>query len=211
MKKIVLLCLAVCAAIAVSAQELPYSKYLNYSNKQLKENCFKYHKNTNTWVLSKSDGWGVALNVLAIVADAYDDIRPSRKDYSIAVQMGKDEKVSSVRVLFYDDDTYHKLLAFVKTNGKDLLETSSGKLVKQHALYGDYHLELEMEQHLITRTSNRTIDYRSVKSVDRSYNEYSFAIETTVAPWSKYLDKQAAKQAKRDAKGKKKNNVADLM
>ena len=50
MKKIVLLCLAVCAAIAVSAQELPYSKYLNYSNKQLKENCFKYHKNTQVLV-----------------------------------------------------------------------------------------------------------------------------------------------------------------
>ena len=51
----------------------------------------------------------------------------------------------------------------------------------------------------------------AVKNVDESYNEYKFIIQTDVEPWSEYLEKQAAKQAKRDAKGKKKQNVEDLM
>ena len=36
-------------------------------------------------------------------------------------------------------------------------------------------------------------------------------IRTNVEPWSKYLAKQDAKQAKRDAKGKKKIYVEDMM
>ena len=36
-------------------------------------------------------------------------------------------------------------------------------------------------------------------------------IKTDVEPWSKYIEKQAAKQAKRDAKGKKKKSVDELM
>lgn len=38
-----------------------------------------------------------------------------------------------------------------------------------------------------------------------------FVIRTNVEPWSKYLAKQDAKQAKRDAKGKKKIYVEDMM
>jgi hypothetical protein len=55
--------------------------------------------------------------------------------------------------MYYKDETYHKLLAFMKTNCKDIIEVSSGKIVKH----------------------------------------------------------QATKQAKRDEKGKKKQNVEDLM
>lgn len=68
-----------------------------------------------------------------------------------------------------------------------------------------------MEQHIISRTSARTADPLTVKNVDESYNEYEFVIKTGVEPWSKHLEKQAAKQAKRDAKGKKKQSVDDLM
>jgi hypothetical protein len=50
-----------------------------------------------------------------------------------------------------------------------------------------------------------------VKNVDESYNEYEFVIRTGVEPWSKHLEKQAARQAKRDAKGKKKIKVEDMM
>ena len=148
---------------------------------------------------------------MAIIANAEEDVRPSTKDYAIVVQMGKEEKASYVKVKFYSDETYHKILTFLKDNGKHLVETSSGKLVKQQAFYGDYSLELNMEQHIISRTSARTIDYKTVKNVDESYNEYQFIIQTDVEPWSEYLEKQAAKKAKRDAKKKKKQSVDELM
>ena len=65
-----------------------------------------------------------------------------------------------------------------------------------------------MKQHII---SMRTFDYKAVKNVEESYNEYHFTIQTGVEPWSEYLDKKAAKKAKRDAKKKKKQNVDELM
>ena len=211
MKKLVLLCLALCVAVAVSAQELPYSKYLNFSKKEFKENRFKYDDYTNTWTLRKINGLRTTVNVLAILADGSEDIRPGKNDYTIMVQMGEDDKAASVRVIFYDNDAYHKILTTIKDNGRDLLETSSGKLIKHQAFCGDYSVELNMEQHLVSRTSARTIDYKTVKNVDESYNEYEFIIKTGVEPESDYLKHKAEKQAKRDAKGKKKQNVQDLM
>lgn len=212
MRKFVLFWMLLCATFAVQAQaELPYSKYLTYDKKEFKENNFKYDDNTNTWALRKTSGLKTTLNVLAIIADASEDIRPSSKDYAILVQMGKEKEASYVKVKFYSDETYHKLLTFLKDNGKDLVETSSGKLIKHQAFYGDYAVELNMKQHNISRTSARTFDYKAVKNVDESYNEYQFIIQTNVEPWSKYLEKQAAKKAKRDAKNKKKKNVDELM
>lgn len=212
MKKLFLLSLALCAMFAVQAQsEVPYSKYLNFGKNEFKENKFKFNENTNTWSLRKTNGLNSTLNVLAIIADAEEEVRPDKNDYAIVVQFGKEEKASYVKVRFYNDETYHKLLTFMKDNGKDFVETSSGKLTKQQAFYGNYALELNMEQHLISRTSSRTADKRTVKNVDESYNEYSFIIKTDVEPWSKEIEKEAAKQAKRDAKGKKKQSVDELM
>ena len=99
----------------------------------------------------------------------------------------------------------------MKDNGQNVVETSSGKIVKHQAFYNNYALELKMEQHNISRTSARTADRKTVKNVDESYNEYEFTIMTDVEPWSEYLEKQAAKKAKRDAKGKKKQSVDELM
>ena len=212
MKKTLSLLMLLCLAFAVQAQsKVPYSKYLNFSKSEFKENRFKYDNETNTWSLSKISGLNTTLNVLAIIANAEEDVRPSTKDYAIVVQMGKEEKASYVKVKFYSDETYHKILTFLKDNGKNLVETSSGKLVKQQAFYDDYSLELNMEQHIISRTSARTIDYKTVKNVDESYNEYQFIIQTDVEPWSEYLEKQDAKKAKRDAKKKKKQSVDELM
>ena len=212
MKKPILLLLLLCVAFGVKAQsELPYSKYLSFDKNEFKENRFKYDDDSNTWALRKTSGLNTTLNILAIIADAEEDVRPDVQDYAIVVQMGKDDKASYVKVKFYNDETYHKILTFIKDNGKDIVETSSGKLVKQQAYYGDYSLELNMNQHIISRTSARTIDYKTVKNVDESYNEYIFIIQTGVEPWSKELEKQAAKKAKRDAKGKKKQSVDELM
>ena len=211
MKQVLLLVFTWCMALALHAQEVPYSKYLNFDKKEFKDNHFKYDEETNTWTLRKSSGLNNTLNVLAIIADAHEEVRPSSKDYTILVQMGAENKASYVKVKFYSDEAYHKVLTFLKDHGKDIVETSSGKLTKHQAFHGDYALELNMKQHNISRTSARTADRKTVKNVDESYNEYQFIIQTNVEPWSEYLDKQAAKKAKRDAKGKKKKNVDELM
>ena len=211
MKKFLLLLCTWCVAFAAHAQEMPYSKYLNYTKEQFKESLFKYHKKANAWTLSKVNGLNETLNILAIIADASEEVRPDANDYAITAQLGRDEQVAFVEVYFYNDDTYHKLLTFLKDNGLDFVETSSGKLIKHQAYYGDYAVELNMEQHLVSRTSARTADAKTVKNVDESYNEYYLIIRSDVEPWSPRLDKKAAKQAKRDAKGKKKQNVEDLM
>lgn len=211
MKKVLLMAIAFCVAFVANAQDVPYSKYLSFNKQEFKENRFKYDDETNTWTLSKTNGLNVTLNILCIIADAEEEIRPATNDYSIVVQMGRDEQAANVYVRFYKDDTYHKLLTFLKDNGQNLVETSSGKLIKHQAFFGDYSLELNMEQHIVSRTSSRTADRRTVKNVDESYNEYTFIIDTDVEPWSKYLEKQAAKKAKRDAKGKKKQSVDEMM
>lgn len=211
MRKVALFFLTLCLAIASNAQDLPYSKYLNFSKAEFKENNFKYHEKTNTWYINKTNGLNEALSILAILADAEEDIRPDVNDYTILVPCGKEDVPSCVRVTFYSDETYHKLLTFMKRNAKDLMDTSFGKSVKYVGTYGDYDLELHMDQHIISRTSARTADHKTVKNVDESYNEYDFIIRTNVEPWSKYLAKQDAKQAKRDAKGKKKIYVEDMM
>ena len=211
MKQVLLLIFTCCMALAVHAQEVPYSKYLQFSKKEFKDNHFKYDDETNTWALRKVNGWHTTFNVLAIIADAIEDVRPGRNDYSIVVQMGKENKASYVKVVCYSDETYHKLLTFMKDHGQNTIETSSGKLTKHQAFYGDYALELNMEQHQVSRTSARTIDPKTLKNVDESYNEYEFTIRTEVEPWSEYLEKKAAKKAKRDAKGKKKKTVDELM
>ena len=211
MKRILLLVVALCVAFGVNAQDVPYSKYLKYSQEEFKENKFKYDSKTNTWSLRKKDGLVTTLNVLRFLLDASEDVRPGVKDYAIMVQMGAEDKASYVQVEFYSDKTYHKLLAFLKENCSDLYETTSGKLQRYHATLGDYKFDLLMDQHIVSRTSARTFDHKAVKNVDESYNEYEFFIMTDVAPWSEHLEKQAAKQAKRDAKGKKKKNVDDLM
>ena len=210
-KQILLLVFTWCVALAAHAQEVPYSKYLGFSKQEFKDNRFKYDDETNTWTLRKTSGLNTTLNVLAIIADAHEEIRPSSKDYAIVVQMGAENKASYVTVKFYSDETYHKVLTFLNDNGKDLVETSSGKLTKHQAYHGDYALELNMKQHTISRTSARTADPKTLKNVDESYNEYQFIIQTEVEPWSEYLEKQAAKKAKRDAKGKKKQSVDELM
>lgn len=210
MKRIVILCMAIFAMCAVQAQELPYSKYLNFSKADFKENKFKYHKKLNKWTLSKTDGLNVALNVLSVITLSDEELRPSVDDYTIMVQMGEDDMVAYVVVEFYNDDAYHKILSFMMDNGDKLQETSSGKLIRHTASYNDLVLELDMFQNFISRTTSYSAGYHTSTNVDESYNEYTYTITTNVKPTSRYLEKQAAKKAKREAKGKKKD-LEDMM
>ena len=120
MKRFLALAFALCMALVVNAQDLPYSKYLDYSKQEFRDSQFKYNKKTNSWTLFRVSGLGTTINVLAILVDAYEDIRPSHNDYKITVQMGRDDKASDVRVVFYNDETYHKLLTFIMDNGEKL-------------------------------------------------------------------------------------------
>ena len=57
----------------VNAQDLPYSKYLNFSKSEFKDNRFKYNEKTNTWYLNKTNGLNTTLNILCIITDASAD------------------------------------------------------------------------------------------------------------------------------------------
>ena len=129
--------MALCLSFLTEAQNLPYSKYLNFSKAEFKENNFKYNEKTNTWYINKVSGLNTTLNILAIIADASEDVRPDIDDYSIIVQFGKEDVASCVRVIYYNDETYHKILAFIKANAHDVID-----------VYEDYSLELTMEQNI---------------------------------------------------------------
>ena len=211
MKKVVFLFIAICGVLLAKAQEVPYSKYLNFSKSDFKECRFKYDDYTNTWTLRKINGLSTTINILAIIADAGESVRPDSDDYAITVQMGKENKASYVKVSFYSDETYHKIMSFMKMHCPDLIDVSSGKLVRHQAFYQNLLLEMTMERHIKSRISSRTADHRTLKNVDESYNKYIFVIATDVEPSSDYLDEEEAKRMKREAKGKKKQTVDELM
>lgn len=209
MKKLLLVLLLMVSYMGY-AQELPYGKYLKYSDREFREAKFKYNDDTNAWVLRRIAGLRATANALSVLTGAIDDFRPSSKDYMIEVQKGENDLIASVNVVFYNDETYHKLLTFAKDNGQNILETSSGKLQKVQFNYGGYNILLQSKHVAITSTSGHT-NVALVKSKDESYNVYNFVIETGVKPWSAYLERKKSREEKRDAKGKKKRSVDALM
>lgn len=211
MKRITTLFIAVFTiALSSYAQDFPYSKILKYSNDDFRKERFKYNDDHNQWVLRKSHGLQTTLNVLSALSGAEADIRPDKRDYVITTQMGDNELISYVNVLFFDDATYHKLLTFAKDNGDNFVETNSNNIQMYQFNYGGYSLKLEMKQVKVTATTGRT-NTALVKSYDESYNAYQFVISTGVEASSPYLKRQEAKKAKKEAKGKKRGDVNDFM
>lgn len=213
MKKIFggLLLAAACMIQTVWAQEeMPYAKLLTMDKEALTAEKFKYDDYRNQYVLRKGNGWNDVANVLSAVNGATADIRPHPDDYMVVIQNGADGCAAWVDVLFYKDDTYHRLLTWAKDNGADLVETSSGKTVKHQFNYGGYSVELSLTTNGVQAVTQRTT-MATAKTVDESYNTYHYVIYTPNPAASDYLTKMAAKQAKRDAKGKKKQSVDDLM
>lgn len=211
MKKLLMAALLTCGfSMASQAQTaLPYAKMLSLTKEQLKEGKFKYDDYRNQYVLRKGNGWNTTSNVLSALNGQTADIKPHPDDYQITIQNGADGQVAWVDVLFYKDETYHRLLTWAQDNGADLLETTSGKLTKQQFNYEDYNLELSLYVNGVQTTTRNTS--AAAKTMDQSYNTYHFTIITKNPPASDFLTKEAAKQAKRDAKGKKKKSVDDLM
>lgn len=211
MKKLLMAALLTCGfSMASQAQTaLPYAKMLSLTKEQLKEGKFKYDDYRNQYILRKGNGWNTTSNVLSALNGQTADIKPHPDDYQITIQNGADGQVAWVDVLFYKDETYHRLLTWAQDNGADLLETTSGKLTKQQFNYEDYNLELSLYVNGVQTTTRNTS--AAAKTMDQSYNTYHFTIITKNPPASDFLTKEAAKQAKRDAKGKKKKSVDDLM
>ncbi|MEG1648453.1 MAG: hypothetical protein RR277_01030 [Rikenellaceae bacterium] len=186
----------------------PYGKMLNMTEEELKSKKFKYSEQYNRWVLTYVNGANSFLSAMQAMNGQAADIQPHPNDYSVTIQRG-DNDVAYISVVFYKDDTYHDILTFVNDNGTDVLETSSGDIVKTQFNYDKYSFTLEMKRIGKSTVTRKTAT--AAKQIDSSYNSYNFTIYTGVTATSPYLTKQAEKEARRDSKGRKENNVDDLM
>lgn len=211
MKKLmIMMALLAGFACVANAQELPYAKFLDYTNVDFRQAKFKYHEDYNSWVLKKNHGLQATANVLSAISGATADIRPDSRDYAITVQLGKKDEVAYIEVLFYDDKVYHQLMTFIKDNGRRNIETNSGNRIINKCVYDKYDLELHMRSVGVSATTART-NTAVVKNVDESYNVYHFIINTGVEPESLMITKENLKKAKAKAKGRKDKDVSDLM
>lgn len=211
MKKIISLLLALVVVATATAQDFPYGKILNYTKSDFIANKFKFDEKNNQWRLAHHNGLQAVANVASALTVATDDIRPHVKDYEIIAQLGLDGTISWIRVTFYNSETYHTLLTFANDEGKKLLETKAGNTTKLQFKHADYNMLLQCEHHGLSGTSMRTNSLDVAKTRDESWETYRFIIYTETAEWSKNIEKSRLKGEKRDAKGKKKRDVSDLM
>lgn len=206
MKKILLIFTTLLGFVLSYGQnDFPYSKLLNYSATDFQKAKFVYFQKKNHWVLSKNHALQATANVLSALNGAEADIKPDPRDYEITVQMGEGGAIAYIQVVFFQNSTYHDILTFMADKGENNLETKSGNVTKHQFNYGDYSFSVVNILNEIKTTSTNT--FAAAKTTDNSYNKYIYTIYTGVNAESDYLDKQAAKQQKRDDKGKKQNNV----
>ncbi len=191
---------------ALSFAQLPYSKMLSYDESQLKEKKFKYDKDKNQYVLNKSNGLNNVSNVFSAIGGATADIRPHSEDYRIIIQYGE-TGVSYLQAIFYDDNAFLNIQNWITENNINFIESTTGKKIIQTFDYDNYKVEVYVEKVGISSTTGRTSSL--TKNIDESYNIYSYTISTGIPPSSKWHEKEAAKKAKADAKGKKKD-IEDL-
>lgn len=195
-----------------SSVEFPYSKVLNASDNDLVAQRFKYDQYHNSWTLSHTNGWNA---VAGAIADVH---TPSKKDYKIVVQNGRDGQRSSVQVIFYDSEIYHTIQNFGKTNGANYDEDKVGKGSRYTFEYAGmaFTLEYSYEEVKVTHTTTGTTNnHRAAASHsatnDYSYDKYVYTVTTGVPADSDYLRDQALKDAKRKAKGKKARSAESFM
>jgi len=207
MKSKLLLSIFLFTSCLMANAQLPYSKLMGLSYEELEAGHFKYDSNKNQFVLKKSNGLNKTANILSAVNGTTADIKPHQDDYIVVRQEG-DSGVSYLSVIFYKDETFHDIQTWLVENNIDILETNSGKLIIQKFNYEDYAIVLEIEKVIVSSTTGKTT--AMAKSFDESYNVYTYTIYTGVEPASKWHDKEKAKKAKRDAKGKK-SSLDDIM
>lgn len=105
--------------------QLPYSKMMGLSHDQLIEKNFKYDKKKNQFVLTKTDGLNSTLNVLTALSGQAATYQPSVKDYSITLQYGQADSLSSLTAVFYSDDTYNEIQTWLAENNIQAISSGS--------------------------------------------------------------------------------------
>lgn len=208
MKKLLLLLVLLQGLSTTFAQEggtsFPYGKMLRMTPDELQDAKFKYDGDKNQYILTKLNGLNQTASILGALSGTPQNYVPHVDDYRILIQGGESD-YSSINVLFYDSKVYDKVYEFATTCGIDLIETGTGNLKFS---YSDYAFELTRN----TVGQSASESHRgSTASRDQSYTVYNFAIFTGVPPFSDWHTKQAIKEQKREAKGKKKQSVSDLM
>lgn len=210
MKKLLLL-FVLLMTVTTYAQEqenkFPYGKMLNMSHDELIDAKFKFDNYRNQYVLTKTNGLNATANILGALSGTPTNYIPHVNDYTVVIQKGVKE-IAYIEVAFYDSKLYHELLTFAADSGKDLLETNSSSLTKTQFNYSDYSFILTSKTN---KQSSTTAGGNKATTKDDTYSIYTFTINTGAAPASDWLTKEAAKAAKRDAKGQKKRSAADLM
>lgn len=207
MKKTLLMSIVLIAISTLAQAQLPYLKLLDLPKEKLIENKFKYNSNKNQYVLTKTNGLNATSNIFNALNGTTADIRPHVDDYVIVRQEGED-KVSYLSATFYKDDTYHGIETWLAENNIDVIETNSGSMVIQKFKFDNLDVEFRVERVGINATTGRT--NALVKTIDESYNVYTYTIYTGVEPFSKWHEKQAKKKQKHQDKGKK-SDIDDLM
>lgn len=207
-RKILLLTAIACVCFGSICAQLPYSKMLVLTNEELKEKKFKYDSNKNQYKMSKTNRTNQTMNVLSAIGGASADIKPHQEDYTIVVQKGAGDKISSLSILFYNDDTFHNIASWMAENDITPIETNSGKLTVAKFNYENFLVEMTTEVVSIKTTTSNT--FAKEKSFDESYNVYTYTIYTGIEPESKWHTKEAQKKEKDRLKGKK-EDLDDLM
>lgn len=179
-------------SIALNAQKIPYAKFFNMDSNELKTNKFKYDSAKNQYSLKRARGW----------------MKPKQDDYQVIIQNSKDS-ISYVEITFYNDQTYHELVRWAKTNGKNQIETNTGDLNKLSFDFGKYYIVITN----INTSFTITRKYSSTWSggSEYSYNTYIYSIYTGKEPFLKWHQKKEQKEAKHRTKNRKKSEVSEFM
>ncbi|MBN2764908.1 MAG: hypothetical protein JXR27_00940 [Paludibacteraceae bacterium] len=190
-------------ALSAFAQ-LPYSKMMNLSREQLIEKKFKFDQKKNQYVLTKTDGLNTTLGVLTALSGQATAHQPSKKDYSIVLQYGMADSLSSLTAIFYSDDTFNEIQTWIAENNIQPFSSGSGKVSIQKFTYDSLNVELR-SQAVIQSAGQTTANRYAVNSnsIDKSYTLYTYTIYTGVEPFSEWHTKQQAKKNANKAKGKK--------
>jgi hypothetical protein len=195
--------------LSVFAQ-LPYSKMMGLPFEQLIEKNFKFDKKKNQYVLTKTDGLNATIGVLTALSGQAAAYQPSKKDYTIILQYGQNDSLSSLTAIFYSDDTYNEIQTWLAENNIQPISSGSGKVSIQKFSYDSLNIELR-SQAVIQSAGQTTVSRYAANSnsIDKSFTTYTYTIYTGVEPFSEWHAKQQAKKDANKAKGKK-DDLNDL-
>jgi hypothetical protein len=202
MKKLLLaIIVASFSVISISAQ-LPYSKMMGLSAKELIEKNFKFDKKKNQYVLTKTDGLNTAANIFKALSGQAVTYQPSKKDYKIILQYGQLDSLSSLTVIFYSDETFNEIESWIAENNIQTISSAAGKESIQKFTYNGLNVELRTRAVIQSEGSATRSRYSGYSnSIDKSYTVYTYTIYTGVAPQSEFLTKEQSKKAKGGKEG----------